>query len=55
MPATRYDASRQYHVIDGTDGNAGAGIAATRGIIPKSTGKAMAAEATLTFSTLPRP
>lgn len=55
LPFTRYDGARQYHVIEGTIGNAGAGIAATRGIIPKSAGKVMAAEGTLTFSTLPRP
>ena len=55
LPATRYDGSRQYHVIDGTVGNARAGIATTRGIIPKSSGKVLSTEATLTFSTLPRP
>ena len=55
LPATRYDGSQQCPVTEGTLGNAGAGMAATRGITPKTVGTAMAAEGTFTFSRLPRP
>jgi len=53
MPQTRWDETLGYHVLAGSQGDAGNGVVATRGLRPKPTGKTVSAEADLTFTTLP--
>lgn len=53
VPQTRWDKTLGYHVLTGSQGDAGSGVVAARGLRPKSTQKTASAEADLTFTTLP--
>lgn len=51
LPSYRFDQVSGYFKIGGTDGNAKAGLAKTRGLMPKAKLDAEVAEGTMTFTT----